>query len=371
MLVMVHKRYATWCGESIDTADRGCAGNRHWPAQVGRIRLVSCRNLASLQYYAISTSHSRRTVERRYRFWNEWGSVNLLITLAGAGLIAVGLYDQYRTLFQPSGRGVVSKHVAHATWQSVRRLAARHPAILSMGGPLAFISSVIVWGTLMIVGFALVYYPWMPEGFVYDPGLVPSETSGFLDALYLSIVTAATVGFGDITPASSWLQIVVPLQALNGFLIWTATISWLLSIYPDLSTRQVVAREASLLRDAEKRTGIDLLSLPESIGERKLDELAGRIVEIRGDLLQFPVTYYFHESDETSSLPATLPYLLDLANRASARSNPPGVRLQGERLHQALDDLSQTLATRFLFVEDRSPERVFALYAAEHAPSHG
>ncbi|WP_405772105.1 potassium channel family protein [Streptomyces sp. NBC_00080] len=47
----------------------------------------------------------------------------------------------------------------------------------------------------------------MPEAFSFSGTLKPSEHSGPVDALYLSLVTVATLGLGDIAPSADWLRI--------------------------------------------------------------------------------------------------------------------------------------------------------------------
>jgi hypothetical protein len=52
-----------------------------------------------------------------------------------------------------------------------------------------------------VVGWALVFLPQMPQGFNFAPGLDPSQHSGFLDAIYVSLVNLTSLGYGDITPS--------------------------------------------------------------------------------------------------------------------------------------------------------------------------
>ena len=63
-----------------------------------------------------------------------------------------------------------------------------------------------------------------------------------VDSLYASLVAVATLGFGDITPTTSWLRILVPLEALIGFAVLTAGLSWVLSVYPVLHRRSSFAQ---------------------------------------------------------------------------------------------------------------------------------
>jgi len=62
--------------------------------------------------------------------------------------------------------------------------------------------------------------------------------------------------------------------------------------------------------------------MPEQETEQLVIALATDITKIRNDLVQFPITYYFHEIDLQSAFPGALPLAMDIANRA----NRPGVR---------------------------------------------
>jgi hypothetical protein len=83
-----------------------------------------------------------------------------------------------------------------------------------------------LWTVLIVLGWTLVYWPHISHGFSYAEGLQPTVRTDFLDALYLSLVMVATLGLGDIVPDDGWLRIVAPLQALVGFALLTALVSW-------------------------------------------------------------------------------------------------------------------------------------------------
>ena len=67
-------------------------------------------------------------------------------------------------------------------------------------------------------------------------------------ALSIALVTVATLGFGDILPADPVLRVVAPVQALVGFVLLTAAISWVLQVYPPLGRRRALARRQSAMR---------------------------------------------------------------------------------------------------------------------------
>jgi hypothetical protein len=183
------------------------------------------------------------------------------------------------------------------------------------------------------------------------------------------LVTLATLGYGKITPTSDWLRVLAPIEALIGFGILTAAISWVLLIYPVLSHRRSVAREVTLLRESEQDedagTAIERVS-PEEL-TRILGELASRIVVVEGDLVQFPIAYYFHDGEERDALPMALPYLLHLAERANGKEFPPEVRLQARVLRGTIGDFSNRVASKaFLDLSAASTKEVLEAYARDH-----
>lgn len=105
-----------------------------------------------------------------------------------------------------------------------------------------------------------------------------------------------------------------------------------------------------------------------------LDDLAHRLVAVRAEFLRLPVTYYYGSSDERSSLPATLPYLVWLAEEGGREVCPKETRLYAAVLSGAIEDFSATVASRFLGVAPSSPHRVLEEYANDHLcwwPSRG
>jgi len=112
-------------------------------------------------------------------------------------------------------------------------------------------------------------------------------------------VTITTLGFADVIPHAGWLRGVAPLEALLGFGLLSASISWLLLIYPAISRRRSLAYEISLLVEAEGQAGVALERLEPASAAGIYEELA-----VERDLVSFPISYYFAELDERFALAA-------------------------------------------------------------------
>jgi hypothetical protein len=266
--------------------------------------------------------------------WTTWA-----LPAAGLLLVAVVLRDIFHTLIHPAGQGTLARLVFGGLWRLSGRL--RRPAApVALVGPLGIVLVIAVWAVLVVVGWALVYWPFLPDGFSYSLGLEPETRSRTLDAAYVSVVTMATLGFGDIVPKDPWLRVAVPLEALVGFALLTAAVSWVLQVYPALARRRVLAlRLESLSRaDPAGRWVDDGTSTSATV----LHGLAAEVSAVRVDLTQYAETYYFRDPGHVASLPASLPIAGDLADRAAAAARAD-VRHAGRTLAAALDDLAERL----------------------------
>jgi hypothetical protein len=263
--------------------------------------------------------------------------------VVGVFLVAIALRDVFHTVLHPSGRGSLSRVVMRAVWRFARR-RHRRGVISSLPGPAGMTLVIASWGCLVLVGCTFIYWAQMPDGFSYSASLRPAGRGDLLDAFYLSLVTLATLGFGDIVPTSHGMRIVAPLEALIGFTLLTAAVSWVLQIYPALARRRVLALHLFLLRSA-CTTNPDLgdNEPPAQI----LSDLALKVLQTRVDLDQYAVTYYYRDTDDRVALPAMLGYALDLAE-AAARSEQRSSRLAGAVLGCAVQDLAHLLDCAFL-----------------------
>ncbi len=282
------------------------------------------------------------------------------ITLIGVVLVAVAVRDIFHTLFHPVGHGSIAPQVMRAVWR-VLRLFPADRRIATLTGPLGIALVVLTWGFIAVVGWTLIYFAQMPEGFAYGSELNPAARHDLIDAVYLSLVSIATLGFGDVVPTSVSLRLAVPLEALFGFMLVTAAVSWVLEIYPALHRRRVLALQLSTLRtarEAEPDVGID--GVPVDV----LTSLSASVVEARNDFTQYGATYYFRDLEADASLAASLEYATQLAAEARASSQPQ-IRMAGALMITAVDSLAELLDQEFLKLGGDTAQVVKA-YAEDH-----
>ncbi|MFI7577525.1 potassium channel family protein [Micromonospora sp. NPDC049497] len=292
----------------------------------------------------------------------EAGPMDWVSTAVGLGIVVIVLRDVFHTLLHPAGRGTLARLVMRLVWRSAGR-GGRKGRISGLAGPLGMAAVALLWSLATIVGWALIYLADMPEGFAFS--VESHQRNSLLDAVYLSLVTVTTLGFGDIAPTSVWMRLATPIEALVGFSLLTAVVAWVVEVYPALTRRRVLALRLSVLRRARNHPED---KPPEHLPPDLLADLAAAVAEVRVDLTQFPTSYYFREQTEETALPAMLRYALDLVDLA-AESADPHVRTAGRMLGCALDDLATVLDDDFLRVggDTRAVLRAYARDQRHHA----
>jgi hypothetical protein len=291
--------------------------------------------------------------------------LRVALPIGGAVLLLAALHDLFQTLFHPAARGAISDWLAEAVWNVVRWFARRKAGSLRVAGPLALVSIILSWTALVIFGCALIYYPYLSTHFTLAPGVNPRHQLTFLDALAVSTSSLITLT-GYLTSRSRLLQLLMGGEAVIGFALLTASVSWLLSIYPVLQRRRSLAHMATLLHHAEFTTGLAVLGLPATDAQDILLACATQVTELRNDLTQFPITYYFTASEKITALAGILPYLAHMADEAARPFRPPAVRIAGIVLGGAVRDYLLHVGPVFLNLHHADPGLIMRRYAEDH-----
>jgi hypothetical protein len=296
--------------------------------------------------------------------------VDLVWTLLGIAVIALALRDIFDVLFHPLGRGMIARRVVRGVAGTARRIPGPKSTLALLAGPLSYVAVVATWAGMLAVGWALVFLPRLPEGFNFDPALDPASHSGFLDALYISLVNLTSLGYGDISPASPLLRVLGPIETMFGLGLLTASISWLISIYSAISRRDSLAHEVHLAKEAEERLGEKLADADPELLEALLAGFAGQLIRTRRDLIHFPITHYFRTEDEERALAGLLPFLTSLADEAGGDERPDSLRVRAEILRMAIDDFAATLRVR-LRMPGEDTDATLRHYRSEHGATGG
>src|SRR5215212_4293183 len=97
-----------------------------------------------------------------------------IYTAAGAVLLALIVFDIYATVLHSSARyGPVGESLNRSVWRLTRGAALRlsragRHRLLTMVGPLLLPLLIVVYVVLLVLAFALIYYPHIPDNFAFS-----------------------------------------------------------------------------------------------------------------------------------------------------------------------------------------------------------
>ena len=280
-------------------------------------------------------------------------------TAGGVALVLLVLREVFHALFHPGGHGDLSMLVFRSVWAASGRLGQ---SARGLAGPISLVLVIGLWVAGLIVGWALVYWPAMPDSFIFASPLDARDQEGFDDALYLSWVTQATLGYGDIAPRTGVLRMVAPLQATIGFALFTAAVTWVLSLYPALTRRRSAAAMVHAMQESDARSGVGLAEMDPTTLARRMERVSDALSTLRIDVVQYPSTVYFAAPARSLSLAAVLPYVSSLARVDGDRLE---VRPAAEELAAALDEFAVALDQQFLRVGGDT-ETIMRAYRRHH-----
>ena len=274
----------------------------------------------------------------------------------GLLLVAYGWWDLFHELFHPGGSGRLSLWARAAIWPVCRR----SQLLLPLAGPVIILTVIVAWVVLFTAGWALVYWSFLDSGFYFST----RASGGFGEALYVSGVTLATLGYGDIVPITPALRAATSIQAMTGFALLTASLSWVLSTYPVLGRRRTLTAHIWAVSATVSSVG-RWEALSDDHRAASLRQIALGLVRVRADLAQFPVTYYFNSRDPTLDLPAVLSLVADWTDLTPSEEAVP-VRDAHALARAALDQLAAELRKQFLRHAPNEARSTLAAYAADH-----
>jgi hypothetical protein len=234
-------------------------------------------------------------------------------TVLGLSILALVVYDVYATILHARARsGPIGETLNRAIWGAARAVAFklsrvhRH-RLLNVIGPLLQPLLIILFIKLLVLGFALIYYPRMPANFRVQ---ADAASSPFMAALYFSGTTLTTVGYGDIAPHTAGMRLTALFEAASGFALISLAITYLITVYGALERKRAVA--ISFYHQAEEGANVAAFITHHFVVGRFYSlkttlRMATRdLQELLESHVEHPVIHYFHPVEVYKSLPRVL-----------------------------------------------------------------
>src|SRR5438874_530956 len=283
--------------------------------------------------------------------------MHALAIIVAAVVICAVLLDAFETVVLP--RRVqrnfrITSWFYRNTWRPWARLAShiksqtRRESFLGYFGPLSMIALLGLWACGLIFGFAMLQYA---SGEHLVSAGVPIT---FRLLLYHSGETFFTLGYGDITPASTFSRLLAVFEAGMGFAFLGVVIGYLPTIYTAFSRREI---EISLLdaRAGSPPSAAELLTRAANTSDTaSLDVLFHAwerwAAEVLESHLSYPVLSFYRSQHSNQSWLSALTVVLDATALVMAGIddvNNEQARRTFKIARHAVVDLAQVVNARY------------------------
>jgi hypothetical protein len=238
-----------------------------------------------------------------------------LLAVAGALLLVALAYDVFETVFHPGGHGgPVFDLQTHAVWGLFRTIGAGRDGttrnwLLCRAAPLMAPLTLVIWAAMLVLGFALVYIPWI-HTFLFPAGHLRTP---FLESIYYSTMAATSLGNGDMVADLDSLRMVTSVESLSGVALVSVAVSYLINIYGHQGQGDTVARKIHSTLNGRDQY---LLALTDPVEvdafARQLESMTDLLTRMMQAYEQYPILHYFRPNDASESLPVQVGRLLFL-----------------------------------------------------------
>jgi hypothetical protein len=277
------------------------------------------------------------------------------IAVSTGGVLAlVILWDAFETILVPRriGRRVrLTRYFYLVAWRFWRGLAlrvgkaSRRESLLGFFGPLSLLVLLCLWACGLILAFALLQWA------VLEPARW--SLSAVARMIYMSGETFFTLGFGDITPASTTGRALSVVEAGLGFGFLGTVVGYLPTMYSAFSQREI---EISLLdaRAGSPPTAAEYVTRVFSHGGREWDEEVLRgwerwSAQLLETHISYPQLAYYRSQHSNQSWLGSLTVILDATALLLAGPEGPMTRqakLTFAMARHAMVDVTQIFVRR-------------------------
>lgn len=230
---------------------------------------------------------------------------SLAIALGAVLLVAV-LYDVFQSIVLPRpavGRVRLSVTFVRRAWRAWRFMATRprslrtREAALAVFGPLIVVVLLVVWGFVLILAFALLYFG------LRDQLHPQPETFG--QTVYFSAGRMLAFPAGGIEPTGAAARVMTAFEAATGFGLFALVISLLFSLFSAFQRREAAVVSLDVFAGAPP-SGVQLLEtcakegLPDQL-VRTFEDWRAWTADVLESHLAYPTLFYFRSSHDNEA----------------------------------------------------------------------
>lgn len=228
--------------------------------------------------------------------------MHYIYLVAGVIILLLVIYDFFFTTLSGSGAGFISKHVCNFS-DKVIKLAVKPIGRngYKFNGLFVNLMTLLVWILLVWLGLFLLY-SWNPEAITNSNGRV----ANVFERLYYTGYIISTLGIGNFKPTSGFFEIVTSCFAFFGFIFFTSSMTYFISVSSALVNKRSLAKSIYNLGENPEQIVGQLLSFDSSYSYQQLLSLQEMIDKHSVNHKAYPVIHFYTETKPKNCLSINL-----------------------------------------------------------------
>ncbi len=231
--------------------------------------------------------------------------MNVLLFVPGILILLFVVYDFFHTTLSFQGSGPLTTRTYRLKWKAftaINRLFGGGP--LKYGGLLVALAMLTSWILLMWLGLFLVFQS--------DPNAVITNNelerpADPIERIYFTGYVLSTLGLGDLKPNTGWARILTAVFSFSGFIFFTASMTYLLSVSTAILQKRTLAMIMNDMGVSPQEillngwNGKDFTLLKED-----LMNIKQQVNKLTQSHKMFPIIHYFTTRDRRDSISINL-----------------------------------------------------------------
>lgn len=271
-----------------------------------------------------------------------------IYAILGIGLLLLGIIDfTWTTLWPDGGAGPVTKRVSFMLWIFVRWFGKDRPTIISMGGPIILMATVLSWILLFWTGWTLLFAA--DAASMIDTN--DNNPISWVERWYVTGYLLFTLGVGDYILKEGIWQILAVLTAASGLVFITLGVTYILSVLDAVTQKRAFAESVRGIGEnvseivSNTWNGNDFHDI-----DLLLNSFSSQLSTLTTQHNAYPILHYYHSSKrdkELSVAVATLDEALTVFKFGMKEGYGPNKLLLHE-IRSTIESYIQTLRSGYV-----------------------
>lgn len=213
----------------------------------------------------------------------------IICLIIGSVLLIAIIYDFFFTTLSISGAGFISRGVSLFSYRIIQffsRIAGRKA--YSYSGLIVNLSIFFTW--LLVVWLGLFFlYSSNPEAITNSQGRVANN----IERLYFTGYVLSTLGMGNFYPTTINLELLTSIFSFFGFIFFTSSITYFLSVSSAVINKRALARSIERLGKTPEKIAAKLLEIHSGYAYQQLMNFQVMLDKHVANHQAYPVVHYY------------------------------------------------------------------------------